>query len=63
MDPGTGNIYTRKQAEALGLDFDDLVPLEDDEAVNEMRRRSAKVEALAKRKRKAAKKARRKNRR
>ncbi len=39
MDPSNANIYTREQAEALGLDFDELISMDDDDAKAEMKRR------------------------
>ena len=39
MDPSNANIYTREQAEALGLDFDELVPMSEDDGLAEIRKR------------------------
>ncbi len=41
MDPSNANIYTREQAEALGLDFDELISMEDDAAQELMKKRLA----------------------
>jgi hypothetical protein len=50
MDPGTGNIYTAEQAEALGLDLNGMIPLEEDEVASIFlhRQREAKRFAIAK---------------
>lgn len=47
MDPGTGNIYTPEQAEALKLDFDKLIPLEDEEAAQLLEERRVHAEVIA----------------
>ncbi len=39
MDRENANIYTREQAEALGIDFDELIPMEEEKAKAEMKRR------------------------
>ncbi len=60
MDPGTGNIYTKAEAEMLGADFDDLIPLEEDEAQQLIEERRVHAEIIAE-KRRAAKQKRRAN--
>jgi topoisomerase IA-like protein len=47
MDPGTGNIYTKEEAETLGLDGNDLIPLEDDEAAQLLEERRVQAQVLA----------------
>ena len=47
MDPGTGNIYTKEEAEKLGYDIDDLIPLEDKEAAQLLEERRVHAQVLA----------------
>ena len=47
MDPSNANIYTREQAEALGLDFDELVPMSEDDGLAEIRKRLEESVAAA----------------
>lgn len=47
MDPGTGNVYTPEEAKALGLVFEDLIPLEDDEAQHLLEERRVHAQVLA----------------
>lgn len=63
MDPGTGNIYTPDQAAKLGIPFDSLIPLSDDEAKAFLKSRTETAARLKRRKtNKAARQARRHNR-
>ena len=50
MDPGTGNIYNTDQAKALGLDPEDLIPLDPSEAKAILRQRHEEATQLAERK-------------
>ena len=63
MDPKTGNIYTSEQAKLLGFDFDDLIPLHEDEVDQLFKVRVAEAAKIKQRKKnKAARAARKRNR-
>ena len=46
MDPGTGNVYTDREAKALGLDSSKLVELDPGEAGRILDERIAEADAL-----------------
>jgi len=56
MDPNTGNIYTAEEADTLGVDGNELIPLEDDDAARLLEERRVHAEILAEKRRAATQK-------